>query len=433
MNKQAIITVLTTVFLLGTIEASSQDRFSVTVSIDSAIASVPQKMYMFSIVEKQARLHDSISFDSIHRVGTMHGSIPYEYIVNLMLVKRGPNVVPIVVQNGDSLHIHIGDEDDGFAVRYIDKVEGSPSTLEMVRYHQMGNWYNLELTKLNGTFRLYNFNDAQQDSVRQLINDARMRVFKEHLDYANTGKSPFMVLDAARSVKDVMDTYKNRGIEKPYQEEEVDAMMHSLLKRFPDYPPIKALVNDSTLSSYISAESFSVIDALDLRLHSKRFYVPEDTIKRPLKVGDYMNLPLHDGDVNGFRGKYVLVDFWGSWCRPCMMQMPNIRYAAQEFREDLVVCMIGMDKNRKHWWTTIKEYDMRNKDITETDRPYEIHHYRAYDDDKGEMFPEINRLDIQTLPHNYLVDRSGKIIAKIITITLAIDKLRTLLEKEKEK
>ena len=49
MNKQAIITVLTTVFLLGTIEASSQDRFSVTVSIDSAIASVPQKMYMFSI------------------------------------------------------------------------------------------------------------------------------------------------------------------------------------------------------------------------------------------------------------------------------------------------------------------------------------------------------------------------------------------------
>ena len=76
---------------------------------------------------------------------------------------------------------------------------------------------------------------------------------------------------------------------------------------------------------------------------------------------------------------------------------------------------------------------MRNKDISETDRPYEIHHYRAYDDDKGEMFPEINRLDIQTLPHNYLVDRSGKIIAKNISITLAIDKLRTLLEKEKEK
>jgi hypothetical protein len=76
---------------------------------------------------------------------------------------------------------------------------------------------------------------------------------------------------------------------------------------------------------------------------------------------------------------------------------------------------------------------MRNKDITETDRPYQIHHYRAYDDDKGEMWPEINRLGIQTLPHNYLVDRSGKIIAKDISITLAIDKISALLEKEKEK
>ena len=177
---------------------------------------------------------------------------------------------------------------------------------------------------------------------------------------------------------------------------------NSLLRRFPDYPPIRAFVNDSTLNSYLSAETFSVIDALDLRLHSRRFYVQDDTIKRPLKVGDYMNLPLHDGDVN-------------------------------EFRDDLVVCLIGMDKNRKHWWTTIKENDMRNKDITETDRPYQIHHYRAYDDDKGEMWPEINRLGIQTLPHNYLVDRSGKIIAKDISITLAIDKISVLLEKEKEK
>ena len=410
-----------------------QDRFAVTVSIDSAIASVPQKMYMFSLGEGEARLHDSISFDSIHRMGTMHGALPYESLVHLMLVKRGPHVVPFVAQNNDSLHIHIGDEDDGFGVRYIDKVEGSPSTLELVRFHQKEARFNTEMNKLTGNYQLYNLSDAQQDSVRQLINEVRMKIYRDDLAYANTGKSPFTVLNAARSVKYAMELYKNRGIEKPFQEEEVDAMMHSLLKRFPDYPPIRAFVNDSTLNSYLSAETFSGIDALDLRLHSRRFYVQDDTIKRPLKVGDYMNLPLHDGDVNEFRGKFVLVDFWGSWCKPCMAQMPNIRYAAQEFRDDLVVCLIGMDKNRKHWWTTIKENDMRNKDITETDRPYQIHHYRAYDDDKGEMWPEINRLGIQTLPHNYLVDRSGKIIAKDISITLAIDKISGLLEKEKEK
>ena len=62
-----------------------ENRFAVTVKIDSAIASEPQKMYMYSMIEREMQLHDSISFDSIHRVGTMHGYVPYEYNVNLLL------------------------------------------------------------------------------------------------------------------------------------------------------------------------------------------------------------------------------------------------------------------------------------------------------------------------------------------------------------
>ncbi|MBQ6054518.1 MAG: hypothetical protein IJL28_04385, partial [Prevotella sp.] len=67
-----------------------ENRFAVTVKIDSAIASEPQKMYMYSMIEREMQLHDSISFDSLHREGTMHGYVPYEYNVNLMLQRRGP-------------------------------------------------------------------------------------------------------------------------------------------------------------------------------------------------------------------------------------------------------------------------------------------------------------------------------------------------------
>ena len=75
---------------------------------------------------------------------------------------------------------------------------------------------------------------------------------------------------------------------------------------------------------------------------------------------------------------------------------------------------------------------MRSKNLTQTDRPYNIYNSRAYDDKKNEMWPEYRQLDIKTIPHNYLVDRSGRIIAKNISITLAIDKLKELLEKEKQ-
>ena len=167
-----------------------ENRFTVTVKIDSAIASEPQKMYMYSMIERQMQLHDSISFDSLHRVGTMHGTVPYEYNVNLLLQRRGPQCVPIVVKGGDSLSIHIGDEDDGFQLRYIDKVEGSPSTLEMVRYIQKSDSIRGEYLKQNSLSQLYDLSDAQRDSIRAIANKEKDNRERYILEYACTGKSP---------------------------------------------------------------------------------------------------------------------------------------------------------------------------------------------------------------------------------------------------
>lgn len=410
-----------------------ENRFAVTVRIDSAIASEPQKLYMYSMLEEQMQLHDSISFDSLHRAGTMHGAVPYEYNVNLLLQRRGPQCVPIVVKGGDSLTIHISDEDDGFRMRYIDKVQGSPATLEMVHFQHTKDSIRGEYLKQNSLSQLYNLTDAQRDSINALAKQEKDQLERYILHYACTGQSPYSVIDAAA---DVFYSFRRNPTLYPYTEKEVDDMMNSLLVRFPDYPPMKAFVNDSTLGNYMSAMSFEVWAGLELRMYSSRFQKDEDEIKvKPLKVGDYMNLKLYNGpynNVNALRGKYVLVDFWASWCQPCMVQMPNIRYAAQAFRDDLAVCLVGMDKNRKQWWSTVKAHDMRNKDLTQTDRPYKIYNYYAYDEKKNDLYPEYQQLGIETIPHNYLVDRSGRIIAKNISITLAIDKLKELLEKEKK-
>lgn len=420
--------------LLVSISSSAQNnQFAITLKVDSAIASEPQKVYLYSMIERQMQLHDSLSIDSVNRIGTMHGSIPYEYNVNILFTRRGPQMVPVVVKNGDSISIHVGDEDDGFRTRFIDKVEGSPSTLEMVRYYQKHDSLRSEYSDLFSKMQTYNISDEQRDSLKKLAEQAKVRQLRYRLDYANTGKSPYCVIDVAN---DVFYSHRKHPSMSPYTEEEVDAMMNSLLKRFPDYPPMKAFVNDSTLGNYMSAESFAIWQDFELRRYSRRFQVEnDDSIIKPLKVGDYMNLSLAgpgNGNINYYRGKYVLVDFWASWCQPCMAQMENIRLAAEMFNEDLQVCMIGMDENRKQWWTTVKKMDMRNKDQSQTEHPYKIQHYRAFDDKTGKMYSGYHRLGIKTIPHNYLVDRSGRIIAKNISITLAIDKLKELIEKEKQ-
>ena len=408
-------------------------QFAITLKVDSAIASEPQTVYLHSMIERQMQLHDSLRIDSVNRVGTMHGKVPYEYNVNILFTRRGPQMVPVVANGGDSISIHVGDEDEGFRSRYIDKVEGSPSTLEMVRYHLKYDSLRSEYLKLYNQTQIYNLSDEERDSIMSLAKQMAARQERYMLDYANTGKSPYCVIDVAG---DVFYTHRRNPSLSPFKEEEVDAMMNSLLKRFPDYPPMKAFVNDSTLGDYMSAESFAIWEQFQLRRYSRRFQVEnDDSIIKPLKVGDYMNLSFYgpgSSNVNEFRGQYVLVDFWASWCQPCMAQMGNIRLAAEMFNEDLVVCMVGMDENRKQWWSTIKEMDMRNKDLTQTEHPYKINHFRAFDDKTGKMYASYHRLGIKTIPHNYLVDRSGRIIAKNISITLAIDRLKELIEKEKQ-
>ena len=56
---------------LSLISALAQERFSITLSVDSAIASQPQQVYLYSQIEREMQLHDSISIDSVHRQGKL--------------------------------------------------------------------------------------------------------------------------------------------------------------------------------------------------------------------------------------------------------------------------------------------------------------------------------------------------------------------------
>ena len=76
--KKALLSLLMTASVTAA-TAQQADRFAVTVKVDSAIASVPQKVYLVSYMERELQLHDSLAVDSVHRIGTMHGSVPYEY------------------------------------------------------------------------------------------------------------------------------------------------------------------------------------------------------------------------------------------------------------------------------------------------------------------------------------------------------------------
>ncbi|WP_270488216.1 peroxiredoxin family protein [Butyricimonas synergistica] len=61
-------------------------------------------------------------------------------------------------------------------------------------------------------------------------------------------------------------------------------------------------------------------------------------------------------NLSSFRGKYVLIDFWASWCGPCRKEIPNIKQVYNSFADKgLVVIGVSVDQNEQEWRQAVQE------------------------------------------------------------------------------
>lgn len=105
-----------------------------------------------------------------------------------------------------------------------------------------------------------------------------------------------------------------------------------------------------------------------------------------------------DVSLSSFRGKYVLVDFWASWCRPCREENPNVVRAYNKYKDkNFTVLGVSLDQNRAPWLKAI-----RNDNLVWT----------QVSDLKGWNNEAAAKYNIQSIPQNLLIDPSGKIVAK---------------------
>ncbi len=120
--------------------------------------------------------------------------------------------------------------------------------------------------------------------------------------------------------------------------------------------------------------------------------------------------------LSSFRGKYVLIDFWASWCGPCRVENPNVVQAFQKFRDKgFTVLGVSLDRpNAKDKWIQAIHAD----NLTWT-------HVSDLQFWKNAVAVQYG---IQAIPQNLLIDKDGKIIAKNLRGEALHQKLAEVLQ-----
>ncbi len=116
---------------------------------------------------------------------------------------------------------------------------------------------------------------------------------------------------------------------------------------------------------------------------------------------------------DSFKGKYVLVDFWASWCGPCRAENPNVLKAYNAYKDKgFTVVGISLDNKADNWKKAIREDKMP---------------WTQLSDLKGWKNDVSTDFGIQSIPSNLLIDPSGKIIARDIRGAMLENKLKQLM------
>ena len=388
MYKMNIITIVLAFFSLASCSNATQNTDGFLVS--GELKNAANKVVYLKLVSSQWKTIDSVKVEedgSFSLAGNKSSTELYLFQIG----NKFDQFVYLALNNKDKITLN-GDAQDLLKTYTI---EGSAES-KLIKQVILENTKALDqLTEVNLYYQ-QNQQVANQDSIKKICMDRATKIYtnaqiqlKQFID-AHLGTMASLLAVNQRIGRDMI---------LPITEnfEYWEKVSKALEEKYPNSS--QTLNLKETIEKVKSQQRASA--SIAIGAEAPDFEVPQL---------DGTNIKLSD-----LRGKYVLLDFWASWCRPCRGENPNVVQNYKQYKDkNFTVFQVSLDKTKEAWESAVKADGLGNW-------------YHASDLKFWQCAPA-QLYNVRSIPSNFLIDPKGKIIAINLRGASLKEKLSELLD-----
>ena len=323
---------------------------------------------------------------------------PGESVVFNLRLDQNKYPVASVINDVEEVKLNIvmSKEKNEFSEKY--EVEGSPASQQMKTFMYD---FNNDLQKI---FQI----SMQADSLQKaaagdsllypLMTEQRVvadRIRKYSEEALNKSGDPALILFQLGYYQSTANG-AGFGIQ-PFSNEEVKAIVDQTAKKFPMHQGLAAIKN--SLAQQMQAQA--AVPASWVGREAPDFVMPDVTGK--------------EIKLSSFKGKYVLVDFWASWCGPCRQENPNLVKAYHQFKnKNFTVLGVSLDRpgQKDNWMKAINDDKLAWTNVSD------LQYWNS---------AVVSLYGFNGIPFNVLIDPQGKVIAESLRGRSLVEKLGEVL------
>jgi len=349
------------------------EHFTISGKINNANG---EKLYLIELQTNNVVFLDSIILNS-EGVYTFEGQTDIPKF--LALRTNANNYLTLIVKPQEQISV----ETDGHNLAKDPIIQGSPESVKITELRKRLDESVNTLDSLGIYYRsLIGTRDLVR--VRDSLNEISKKIIEEHTEYTKT-----FVEENVNSLASLMALYQQIAPRKyvlnPTDDFSYFSMVDSsLMLKYPESDAIKALHTQVQELKRQKAREAEINSAVGIGVMAPEIALPNPN-------GDTIQL-------SSLKGKYVLLDFWASWCRPCRIENPVLVKNYKKYHEKgFEIYQVSLDKKKDAWLNAIESDKLNWLHVSDL---------QFWNSSAAQLYK------VQAIPANFLLDKNGRIIAK---------------------